>query len=64
MDSPMTMYVQKSPKSWLFNEDGDLCMISKEYQFIRGYSVDNLRSADTHCRNEFFFVFANSNLRN
>ena len=48
MDSPMTMYVQKSPKSWLFNKGG-LCMISNGYQSIRGYFVDNQRSAEAHC---------------
>lgn len=57
MGNPMTMYVQKSPKSWLFNEDRDLCMISNGYQFIRDYFVDNQRSAEAHCINVIFFCF-------
>ena len=57
MDNPMTMDVQKSLKSWLFNEDGDLGRISNGYQFIRGYFVNNQRSAEAHCINAFFCFF-------
>lgn len=50
----MIMYVQESPKCWIFNEDGDLCMISNGYQSIRRYIVNNQRSAEAHCINADF----------